>query len=192
MVVSPALLVLFELLSEPEQLIKKKTRIQQTGIIIFVVLPVIFSSNQACDSCSNDRNLLFERKYMPVLQQVVKIKLARHLVPAAKRLQPARRNIEVMAMEMERVAWEQLLFKGFRSPFTGGPSGRRRADAGPSVTYYHCALKTTPNVRGGASVTYCGAFGSGSTPRLVLIGLLSMFFIYALTLNLPSDDVQFR
>jgi len=83
MVVSPALLEFFELLSDPEQLIKKKSKIKQTGIPTFVVLPVIFSSNRACDSCLNDRNLIFERKYMPVLQQVVNVKLARKLVPAA-------------------------------------------------------------------------------------------------------------
>jgi len=83
MVVSPEVLEFFELLSDPEQLIKKKTKIKQTRIFIFAILPVIFSPKQACDSCLNDRNLLFERKYMPVLQQVVNVKLARHLVPAA-------------------------------------------------------------------------------------------------------------
>jgi hypothetical protein len=33
--------------------------------------------------------LLFEKKYMPILQLVVNIKLAQHLVPTAKRLQPS-------------------------------------------------------------------------------------------------------
>ena len=35
----------------------------------------------------NDRNLFFERDYMPVLQQVVKEKSAQPLVPASKRFE---------------------------------------------------------------------------------------------------------
>lgn len=75
------------------------------------------------------------------------------------------RNGEVMTMEMERVAWKQVLFKGIDAPSkVPGGWADARADADPSVTDYRFTLKTTPSVRGGASVTYVTSEPGSAAP----------------------------